>query len=932
MKHFRVVSDLSLPQINFIINSELKKHYRRNYLSANTLFYKSIRDWLIGNQNHAIREKLDRSRIERILTTPQDQENEIKLQLLKRFEFERNFPKFSGLNRKLEDFLVSQFDQLTIYETQDNDTHWASLMLYQNDGSIFYLNTKFEVADFEIALEILLRFSENRTVVIECTDNLVTFTNTFLSEFLNLARTKLVLVCEKKSYGLFEGLNLKKITESELTCEKIDDNSLKSYLDTIVNFQGVQVELNNLIDPNQLKKMPLNDLDLNRWCELGESLVKPLIYTNRKLQRKENSGNNLNSSGQKIIGENMFNSNSDNLLIVEGIAGMGKTEFAKNLCFDSKQNLKGHWVQYINLNQYSKELNDLKKNGNTSDEEIQKYFVKNFMKTDNELKLQIANDLLHKGRAMFFFDGYDEVCGTYELTVPNLISALLTLSEHNKFYISTRPEWSQTLEEKFSVPPYLFQPFSDEDQIQYLMQFWAKDYAWYDFIKKVLTDINESISDKGKTFVGVPLTTKLIGEYFKDEVEDCDLINNQEKQRKLLNENLTLFGLLNHFKDKTIEEYCNNKVNIEKCSQGHRTTTTALHRKYEEFAYKIIFCKTDESVILQKDEDLVKCGLVNGQYIFQHLTIAENFVTHYFIHNSNETQIIELLFNKILLEKSYQTIRSFINCCIDEILTPANREKVRNLLKIEIAALNKAAEESNMETFNALFDVLTETRSEHLVDEEIQKLLLDEAKDKNFFYNYFTKYEIDKKFLDKLNERFGPKFVKKMLKFDVGYKGMKIMSGAARHGKNYAVIMKWVSRKFVGDSAFMRELMAIEDDEKNNILHHASENIDINDSFISFLSTAKIIIMENLSDTKSDENLDDMKCDENFEIFKKILLWINTNDEKFLKNFVSRKCRHNNNFFEAFDYFFKEKNPDLRNLIYNELSSLKDYEKYLKKV
>lgn len=895
MSNFLMVSNLKETKINSEINTELKKNFPQNYKLANTLFCDSIRSWLQESKkacNHAcnqacnqackqVHEKIGKDKIDKIINIPKFYEKETKFELLKRIEFKDGHPLFLPLKIELQDFLDSSSDKVVIYETFENETHWASLMLYQNHKEILYLNTKFEEDDFENALEILE--SENRTVVIECTENLTSFVNEYLSQFLDLGNIKLILVCDKQESSAFDGRNFNKIVENQITCANITDNSLKFYLDSSVNFQGVDLELKKLIDLDGLKEIPVRQLnELNIGKKLGEILHKPLIYLSRKLYHKsyfdpkilsvnfpddvivfdENNfqteilnkksvhlmetnsspGTSSQSAVESVLWkksngsilalrtyldltekeefseEEFFKPNYAQMVIIEGVAGMGKTEFAKNVCFEIKKRNSHFWVQNINLNQFSKVLDQFEKAKLVDDELILKFFIENFMKADNDLSFKIASTLFKTGRSVIFLDGYDEVCSAYQTTVIRILSALMNLSppQQNMFFISTRTEWCSVIEDKFLSFSYLFQPFSIEDQINFLMKF--LDENDNDFLWKFLDKFNMSLTDIEKKFVGAPLTTRLIGERFKLEFKADDSKDNRKNQMNLLAKKVTLFDLLNHFVEDTIVIYHSEKLKLDITQQPIKSMMDSIKRKYREFAFNIIFNKNDEAFPLKRDEDLLKCGLVNDQFVFQHFTIAENLVTHYFIDKSRDVKVLKLVFKKVLLENGYQIIRSFINCCIDEIVTADNRDVVVTLLRENIQVLNVAAKESNAGTFEKLFDVLTEDRS--FADEEVQSLLFEaESEDKYIVLNYFLNCEITLEFLEKLKQRFGLQYIKSMLEYKIGSVQIQNINRTASYAtQNYGTILNWIVKEFPNDAEFFKKFFLIEEPIKNAIL------------------------------------------------------------------------------------------------------------------
>lgn len=161
------------------------------------------------------------------------------------------------------------------------------------------------------------------------------------------------------------------------------------------------------------------------------------------------------------------------------------------------------------------------------------------MKLDiNSTNATIFKAMLHDGKVIILFDGFDEITDSDREIFFGIISTLSSISENNQFYVCTRPEFAEVLEDRLAEFPYFFEPFSFVDQQNFLLNLWKKDNSWRDVSKNVLEKLNQSITDSERSFTGIPLITKLIGEFCVKRIEDP-----AELKKLLQFDDLSLFDL-----------------------------------------------------------------------------------------------------------------------------------------------------------------------------------------------------------------------------------------------------------------------------------------------------------------------------------------------------------------------------------------------------
>jgi hypothetical protein len=83
------------------------------------------------------------------------------------------------------------------------------------------------------------------------------------------------------------------------------------------------------------------------------------------------------------------------------------------------------------------------------------------------------------------------------------------------------------LEDNLQQLSYTLQPFSEEEQVEFLNKFWIqtsnpedKDQQHYTYAKTLIIKFAQSISDNDKQFTSIPLQTRLLAEAFEHLIYD----------------------------------------------------------------------------------------------------------------------------------------------------------------------------------------------------------------------------------------------------------------------------------------------------------------------------------------------------------------------------------------------------------------------------
>jgi hypothetical protein len=130
-------------------------------------------------------------------------------------------------------------------------------------------------------------------------------------------------------------------------------------------------------------------------------------------------------------------------------------------------------------------------------------------------------------------DGFDEISPSYKQTVIGLTQALRQTAVE-QLWVTTRPHLREELEDKLQQLSYTLEPFSEEDQVEFLTKFWSLQ-NWFTgteeegkeieknnlafYAEHLIKILAESLRDTETEFSGIPLQTRMLAEAFDEEVK-----------------------------------------------------------------------------------------------------------------------------------------------------------------------------------------------------------------------------------------------------------------------------------------------------------------------------------------------------------------------------------------------------------------------------
>jgi hypothetical protein len=288
-------------------------------------------------------------------------------------------------------------------------------------------------------------------------------------------------------------------------------------------------------------------------------------------------------------------------------------------------------------------------------------------------------------------DGFDEISPFYKETVMGLLQAIRQTAVE-QLWVTTRPHLREDLEDELQQLSYKMEPFSEENQVEFLKTFWSlKDWArdmdskkkeenknkLEDYANKLINEIGNSISDKDREFTGIPLQTRMLAEAFEKEVKT---FYDSAESIAHLPFQLDLCGLYRRFIERKYdiyqEEKCQSKMDNAGVMSKRKSELKSIRQEHQLQAINVLFTE-EQKALFEKiigssfpTEELPRIGIVqvshDGKPHFIHRTFAEYFVAECVVNCLTESKntsekLQTFILRDILQNDQYQIIRVFIN-------------------------------------------------------------------------------------------------------------------------------------------------------------------------------------------------------------------------------------------------------------------------------
>lgn len=177
------------------------------------------------------------------------------------------------------------------------------------------------------------------------------------------------------------------------------------------------------------------------------------------------------------------------LIIISDTAGMGKSTVLTHMTHLIKSNDSHIWVVRVNLNDHADKIREHKKWGHfnklISDRAVDILMDLMYLKTQTHKDW--FNNKLKEGKVIVMLDGFDEISLEFKEQVLALLKGLKE-SEIKQIWVTTRPFMRQYLEDNLHQFAFILEPFSQNNQIEFLSNYWSNRL---NFIYSDLKDIQD---------------------------------------------------------------------------------------------------------------------------------------------------------------------------------------------------------------------------------------------------------------------------------------------------------------------------------------------------------------------------------------------------------------------------------------------------------
>jgi ankyrin repeat protein len=248
------------------------------------------------------------------------------------------------------------------------------------------------------------------------------------------------------------------------------------------------------------------------------------------------------------------------------------------------------------------------------------------------------------------------------------------------------------LEDELEQLSYTLEPFSEEDQVEFLTKFWSLNdrFTKMDkeekekiknnlviYAKKLIKELRDSISDKDRKFSVIPLQTRMLAEAFEEQVKKFCQTDESMTELKF---QLDMVELYRRFIERKYDIYLEEKLRVQVDNVGtmeQRESDIPIMRKdHQLLALRVLFTKEQATLFESNSqctfskEKLTRIGVVqindDGKPHFIHRTFAEYYVADCLVNSWTEgsktsEQEQDFILKDIFQEDDYRVIRVFVD-------------------------------------------------------------------------------------------------------------------------------------------------------------------------------------------------------------------------------------------------------------------------------
>lgn len=535
---------------------------------------------------------------------------------------------------------------LPIFETLQTikaQNSFAALMSESQDklkrSLINFQGRTLTLADLPDAMDII-----NEAVLIELLNK-----NISISRPLVNATDSLYLPRTFRYTTLITKLALSKNSSDIFAIANISESTLKTLAgeNTPLQFFNEVSFEENTSSQQELVRHIILDTDKsiasNQFAQL--SILYPthtlhhLTYENKRLLWQKTQGS-LSGLRIYLTPEKEVGQLENPITILSAEPGMGKSVSLSHFAAEQKKHFPDSWVQFTNLLEQEELLKKLEFHDIPD-------AVAFFTQSTSAFTQQLfAHRLTNSGKLIIVLDGFDELQAAQQTKIIQLLQ-LLKNTKVQKVIISTRQHLQDTLEDVLGTFAHGLTPFTDQDALNYLQQFWLSKYKdteidltaasskTLQYATAVMKAFSTSVKE-AQQFIGIPLQVKLIGEAFAEEVSV--FCQKQDQQTPKI-DGLSLYTLYLRFIQAKYQIFFKEKSNLAENNRFpavQQYLTNGLDKDHQYYAFTLLFPDTHlPTELLTGAQDAIQTAGIIESFTdtphFIHRTFAEYFAAQFFI-------------------------------------------------------------------------------------------------------------------------------------------------------------------------------------------------------------------------------------------------------------------------------------------------------------
>ncbi|XP_069689910.1 uncharacterized protein [Periplaneta americana] len=348
----------------------------------------------------------------------------------------------------------------------------------------------------------------------------------------------------------------------------------------------------------------------------------------------------------------------DDVVCVVSEPGAGKSALLQHVAQVTKRADASTWVVHVNLIEFMEScsnMNDMK--------ELKKYL--GMTGNNSDLEVSLFDHALNKtGNVVILMDEFDAASPTRTEEAVGLLKMFCKMNIR-QLWVASRPIMLDLLEKEMHSLSYSITPFTEEEQVDFLLNYWNKDGIGKRDFASILIKRTHALSSESNIFTAVPMHIMMLAELFKN---------------KEIPEQIDLLDLFEEFVEKKFEVFSHEKMAMNRRNPSRSSvvdlTAEILKSKLLVPALFSVFSPDDvKSLEIYNMKELIKefqtnmdncwfngSGIIDycegGLPHFTHRMFAEYF-SALWLYKNHESR--ENLLKKLLFQKGSENVRNIFD-------------------------------------------------------------------------------------------------------------------------------------------------------------------------------------------------------------------------------------------------------------------------------